>query len=188
MRMKIGLLLLITAPFVGGAYWVTANFFFLESAEYSLVSREGDFELRDYPELTVASTPAGSSGEDPAFNRLFQFIQGGNNRQEKISMTTPVLIGNGQMSFVIPSEFDRKGVPDPAHKSVLIESRPAVRVAAYRFSGVADETLRGEALHKLEAWIARQQLTAQGDPTFAYYDAPFIPGPFRRNEVMLQVR
>jgi hypothetical protein len=103
-------------------------------------------------------------------------------------MTTPVFIGDDQMSFVIPREVDRNGVPDPAHESVLIESRPAVRVAAYRFSGVADETLRGKALHKLEAWMARQQLTAHGDPTFAYYDAPFIPGPFRRNEVLLQVR
>jgi hypothetical protein len=187
MWIKIGLLL-ITVPVVGGAYWVASNLFFLETAEYSLVRREGDFELRDYPDLTVASTPANSAGEDPAFNRLFQFIQGGNSRQQKIAMTTPVFIGNDQMSFVIPSEVDRNGVPDPAHESVMIESRPAVRVAAYRFSGVADETLRGEALHKLEAWMARQQLTAQGDPTFAYYNAPFIPGPFRRNEVLLQVK
>jgi hypothetical protein len=35
--------------------------------------------------------------------------------------------------------------------------------------------------------MAEKSLDFGGEPFFAYYDAPFIPGPFRRNEVMLRL-
>jgi hypothetical protein len=173
--------------FLFGAYWLISNVFFLETAPYRIVTKEGDFELRDYPTLPVVTTQMESIEGDSAFGRLFQFIQGENSNQTKIAMTTPVFVDDGQMSFVIPDEVRQQGVPEPASTEVEIAERPRLQVAVYRFSGVADESSRKRAVEELQAWIQMQGLQAIGEPFFAYYDAPFIPGPFRRNEVMFQI-
>lgn len=56
-----------------------------ESAPYQVVRTDGNFELRDYPALTVAQTPMvrSGTGADGNFMRLFRFISGGNEAKEK---------------------------------------------------------------------------------------------------------
>jgi hypothetical protein len=44
------------------------------------------------------------------------------------------------------------------------------------------------AIEELRAWMRVRNLQPEGEPIIAYYDAPFIPGPLRRNEAMLRVR
>ena len=107
-------------------------------------------------------------------------------------MTTPVFVDREgdqeRMSFVVPSEVERKGPPNPTVGGVTLEKRPAVKVAVYRFSGVSDKELERDAREKLTSWMAQRQMEPEGDPIYAYYDAPFVPGPLRRNEVMLRSR
>jgi len=180
------------AIFLLGAYWLYSSAFGLETAQYRVAVKEEAFEIRDYPELPVATTAMRAGGDDSAFRKLFRFIQGGNDQQEKIAMTTPVFVDREgeqeRMSFVVPKEVDQNGSPDPTIEGVEIDRRPAVRVAVYGFSGVANEDLKQRALQKLQDWMAARQIEPDGDPIYAYYDAPFIPGPFRRNEVMLRIR
>ena len=177
----------VLAVVLVGIYWLASNLFFLETAQYEVSMKEGDFEVRDYSELAVVSASMQSPEGDSAFRKLFQFIQGENARQEKISMTTPVFVEDGKMSFVVPDETLRKGVPDPTGEDVVVEDRAAIRVAVRRFSGHANETSRREALAALKNWMAEKGLESEGEAFFAYYDAPFVPGPFRRNEVMLRL-
>jgi len=40
---------------------------------------------------------------------------------------------------------------------------------------------------KLRTWIEKQGLTASDETEVAGYDAPWTPGPFRRNEVLIQL-
>jgi hypothetical protein len=40
---------------------------------------------------------------------------------------------------------------------------------------------------RLRDWIATQRLMPSGEAEFAFYDAPMIPGPLRRNEVLIPV-
>ena len=70
---------------------------------------------------------------------------------------------------------------------MTLEERPAQRVAVYRFSGGTCAEHEREAVAKLRAWIMSEGLQSFGEPTIAYYDAPFIPGFLRRNEAMLRV-
>ena len=37
------------------------------------------------------------------------------------------------------------------------------------------------------AELATRKLAVAGEPITAQYDAPFVPGPFRRNEVLIPV-
>ncbi len=65
-----------------------------ESAPYAVVRASGKFEVRDYPALSVVETPTvrDGNGADGSYMRLFRFIAGGNETQQKIAMTTPVFM------------------------------------------------------------------------------------------------
>ena len=46
---------------------------------------------------------------------------------------------------------------------------------------------RAEWLQHYGSWGAAQGLSAEGPPTYAYYNDPWTPGFLRRNEVMIGV-
>lgn len=161
-----------------------------ESPAYTVVQKEGAFEIRDYPELTLISTPMQKRGADGSFMRLFRFIQGRNDRSEKIAMTTPVLMSgteSGTMSFVIPKEVALRGAPAPSNPDLIISTKPAGRYAAYRFSGSSKPAPSEAAALKLTAWAAAKHLVIEGTPLFAYYNPPWTPGFLRHNEVLLHL-
>jgi hypothetical protein len=157
-----------------------------ESPAYQVLSRDGKFELREYPALTVARTLMGNGNE---FGRLFRYISGHNEDGQKIAMTTPVLIQHGGektgMSFIVPREVAATGrVPAPKDTMVGLDKFPGGRFAVFRFSGGRNERNEAQSLAALQEWMKNQRLTPTGDPFFAYYDPPWIPGFMRRNEVL----
>lgn len=165
-----------------------------ESPEYKVVEKEGSFEIRDYPELTIVSTPMQKRGEDGSFMRLFRFISGRNERSQKISMTTPVLMTgaeSGIMSFIVPKDVARQGVPTPSNPEVTISTKPPARYAVYRFSGPSKPIPSQEAAKKLLAWVDAKHLEISASPSplplYAYYNPPWTPGFMRRNEVLLRL-
>ncbi len=165
-----------------------------ESAEYRVLKKDGRFELREYPTLTLASTPMESvdPNKGRSFNRLFGYIQGGNEADQKISMTTPVLITAGPtnraMNFVVPRQVVGAGVPKGTNEAVQIDSLAGGRFAVYRFSGSWSEVSQEKALTQLRDWMTGQRLEGVGEPVVAFFDPPFTPSFLRRNEVMLRFR
>jgi len=167
-----------------------------ETASYEVTKSDGDFEVRKYPdlELVVTSSAKGSSGDDGSFMRLFRYISGENEAEQKIAMTTPVFMDRseeeeaGRMGFMIPAKVAESGAPSPKHDKVDIKTRPAGEFAVYRFSGRLDSRLEGEAKKKLFEWIEANGLTATGEAEFAGYDPPWTPGPMRRNEVLIRLK
>ena len=184
---------ILSLALIGGcAYWgVKTSRANTETAPYKSVRKEGDFEIRDYPDLKLASTSMAGADENGGFMRLFRYITGANERSEAISMTTPVLIdrsaGGTGMSFVVPTATVEKGVPAPKSKAVQVKELQAARYAVLRFPGGNKRPNEEAALAKLKGWCARQKLTTQGEPLFAYYDPPWTPSFLRRNEVLIRV-
>ena len=82
-------LAVLTVLLLTGCKFTRAGY---ESAPYKVVRAHGKFELRDSPALTVVETSmaTGSPDGNKGFSRLFRFITGGNEAQQKIAMTTPV--------------------------------------------------------------------------------------------------
>ena len=158
-----------------------------ETPDYKVLVEDGKFEVREYPALTLVRTASG----DGDFMRLFRYISGGNEDEQKIAMTAPVLMKHeGEdtgMSFIVPKDVAAKEVPVPKDSAVVMDSLPAGRFAVYRYSGGRNEANEQEALGKLRGWIGKQQLKTEGAPLFGYYDPPWIPPFMRRNEVMLRV-
>ena len=70
------ILLGIVAVALVGTYWLVSSVFFLETAQYEVSMKEGDFEVRDYAELVVVTASMQSTEGNSAFRKLFQFIQG----------------------------------------------------------------------------------------------------------------
>jgi len=161
------------------------------TAPYTVVRHEGAFEWRDYPALTLATTPMNDSRGSNAFGHLFGFITGRNATREKIPMTTPVLIdsntGKKSMSFVMPEIVAQKGAPEPGESNVHLVKMEPGRYAVLRFKGNGSEKNQQAAMEKLQACLREHGIAAESEPIFAYYDPPWTPVFLRRNEVMLRV-
>ena len=190
--MKKKTTLLVFLPVVLGAFWFVSNSrAATESPVYQVVRTEGSFEIRDYPALTIATSPMSADGVNGGFGQLFRFITGANESKEKIEMTAPVLISNTTdkktMSFVMPKATVDKGVPKPTGKDVSLAKVEATRFAVLRFPGGRNTENEAKALAELRAWLTAQKLTSVGEPFFAYYDPPWTLIPFRRNEVLLRL-
>ena len=170
-----------------------------ESAEYSVLQAEGPIELRQYPDLMLAATRMNalpdedSRAGDGSFGRLFNYISGGNEQQQKVAMTTPVFMGAGesegdaQMGFVIPKKIAADGVPAPSNQLVGITRRSGGKFAVIRFAGRMDGNTIEANRQVLEEWIQAEGLKIIGEAEMAGYDPPWTPGMFRRNEILLRV-
>jgi len=165
-----------------------------ESPKCRVVAKDGKFEVRDYPALVVAETSmaAGGKGMNSGFNKLFRFITGSNAKNEKIAMTTPVLVdnlnSNSSMAFVMPSKCGLTDLPQPADSAVRLRKLDAARYAVMKFSGLRTESSQAEASARLLAWVKTKGYEPLSASQFAYYDPPWVPGFLRRNEVLIRVK
>lgn len=190
--MKKRMTLLILIPVVIAAFWlVSTSRAATETPEYKVVRTDNKFEIRDYPALTIATTPMNGDGMNGSFGQLFRFIAGSNEGSEKIEMTSPVLIETSKekktMSFIMPKKTVEKGVPKPAGETVTLGKVEAARVAVFRFSGNRTTENEKTAIEKLNEWLTAQKIVGRGEPVFAYYDPPWTPTFLRRNEVMIRI-
>lgn len=187
-----------------------------DEAVYAVVEQDGSFELRQYAPMLAAETLITNADFDDAgniaFNPLFRYISGNNRGQKKIAMTTPVVqtadtgekiamttpviqqagtagnaAGGYRVAFIVPSTYTLETVPEPLDPNVRIVATPARLVAALRFSGWLTEDLNRKKEQALRAELVQRKLTASGEAIAAQYNAPFVPGPFRRNEVLIPV-
>lgn len=167
-----------------------------ESAPYQVIEADGAIEIREYPDLLLASTAAKfeARGNDGSFMRLFRYISGNNAQNQKIEMTTPVFMeadspqSPGQMGFVLPQEIAKAGAPAPAATEVTLRTRAGGRFAVIRFSGVMDTKLAAAQEHKLREWLQKRDLQGEATSERAGYDPPFTPGLLRRNEVLIRLK
>lgn len=190
--MKRKMTWLICILFVLAAAWlISTSRAATETPEYKVIRTDGKIEIRDYPALTIATTPMDGDGMNGGFGQLFRFITGNNERKEKIEMTSPVLIAKAAdkktMSFIMPKGTMDKGVPKPAGEKVTIGKVDAARFVALRFPGGRSAENERTAIAAIKAWLLEQKIQGRGEPMFAYYDPPWTPTPLRRNEVMIQI-
>tara|TARA_Y100001968_G_scaffold246255_1_gene230467 strand:+ start:2490 stop:3104 length:615 start_codon:yes stop_codon:yes gene_type:complete len=180
---------------LGYGIWKTTFRNAYETANYSSVVKDRNFELRRYPDLKVAKTNTSSAiGGDGSFGRLFGYISGTNETRQTIAMTTPVFMldttddSTRSMSFVLPEELSSRNIPKPSNPQVEIGNRPEGLYAVIRYSGRDSGNRRLNQTAVLEEWIRNKGLIAVGETEFASYDPPWTPGFFRRNEILIRVK
>jgi DNA gyrase inhibitor GyrI len=193
------------AALLGGA----AIYYFRERSTeepgYRPLETDGDHQIRDYPALTVAETLVNGSRRDAldqGFRTLADYIFAKSREGEKLPMTVPVMQDSGdpmasdpplfdddlegawRTRFVMPSGRSRDELPDPPEGIELVEL-PARKVAVVSFAGRATDSLLKEQEDRLRGWLAKRGEKSNGEPEYAFYNSPMIPGPLRRNEIWL---
>ena len=178
----------------------------VDEPKYTSVMRDGRFEVRDYPALTVAevTVPGGQwRAANRGFGLLAGYIFGGNAPRaggaaadggqagEKIAMTAPVTqtaaADGWVVRFFMPAGATPESLPVPADGRVRLAVLPAERVAVVRFSGLALPGGVAARTAALRGWMAKRGLVAKGAATLAQYDPPWTLWFLRRNEVMVPV-
>lgn len=184
-----------------------------EEPAFTVITSEKAFELRDYGPMIVAEvTHTGDRrrASSRSFRRLAAYIfgqdrpEGGEkiamtspviqdrvDQNQKIAMTSPVMqeetaTDSWRMRFVMPAKFTMDTLP-AAPDDITITKVPARRLATVKFNGYGSARDLSQMEEFLSEWIAKQGLMPKGDFEYAFYDAPMVPGPMRRNEVMIEV-
>ena len=69
------------------AFWlISTSRAATETPDYKVIRTDGKFEIRDYPALTIATTPMEGAEMNGGFGKLFRFITGSNEGSEKIAI------------------------------------------------------------------------------------------------------
>lgn len=165
----------------------------VEIAPYKQVAAENPYELRHYEQMVLVSTSMNTLKEDNrAFSKLFGYISGDNDQDQKIAMTAPVFMdrveGETQnMSFVLPKDISFEKAAGPTNPQVQLEQITDLTVAVIIFNGrlSQDNITTHQAL--LEQWIEQKGYTVTGQPKVAGYNPPFTIPAMRRNEVLIPV-
>jgi hypothetical protein len=71
---------------------------------------------------------------------------------------------------------------------VVIDEVATRTVAAIRFAGRPDDAVLAARETELRRWLSDRGLKAAKSAQHAFYNSPFIPGPLRRNEVLIELR
>jgi hypothetical protein len=185
-----------------------------EEPKYCVLQSYDDIEIRQYEPKIVAETVIQTERDranKAAFSILAAYIFGENTSVTKIAMTAPVTQSQPSekiamtapviqqeagendratwaVQFVMPSEYTLATLPKPKDSRITIKEVPSNKVAAIRFSGLAEDEQLQENEAKLSAFLARQGIETKGKAIYAFYDSPFILPAFRRNEVMLELK
>jgi hypothetical protein len=163
-------------------------------APYTVIVKDGVFEIRQYEHLLLASTatPDGVDNASAPFYKLFGYISGKNDKTEKIAMTAPVFMnqtgeGTEEMSFVLPVDFSLEMAPNPTDPTVKLEEIKDYRVAVISFSGFLNQASISHHQTLLQNWITDRDLTTTGPARAAGYNPPFTLPFLRRNEIVISV-
>lgn len=125
------------------------------------------------------------------FQTLFRYISRNNETETKISMTVPVIEKKEEevytMAFVLPKEH-LQNIPLPKDRRLGIEKVSTGLFATVTYSGVSNSRAEKEQEGKLKNWIETKGWQITGDVRLAYYNPPFTPGFFRKNEIWIPVK
>lgn len=164
-----------------------------ETQKYETIHKDGNFEIRYYPEAILATVKMKGSYDEirnSGFRVLAGYIFGGNKENQKIAMTSPVRMSTSDsentMSFVLPSKMDFDNLPTPVSNQIILHESKPMYVAAVRYGGYTND----REINKKKSELARelQSLDLKFTDNFEYlgYNAPWDMIN-RRNEVVVEL-
>lgn len=194
---------------VFGMVLLTTALMALDEPSYTVLKKDGRFELRRYEPYIVVETIVADSVLDDAstagFRKLFKYITGNNRTSADIAMTAPVITEPSRsipmtapvtsvrtsdgytIAFVMPKEFTLETTPVPNDPALTVRLVPSRTVAVIRFSGRWTDEAMSERTEELAAWVASIAAVPDGKPLIARYDPPIMPWFLRRNEIHQQI-
>lgn len=168
-----------------------------EEPDYRALESEGDYQLRDYPALSVAEVVISGPRKDAlkqAYRTLSDYLQlaglafavpviqdSGDPMASDPPLFDDELEGAWRTRFILPAGHELPELPE----GIELVELPARKVAVVSFSGRATDELLQAQEDRLRGWLAKRGEKSDAEPEYAFYNSPMIPGPLRRNEVWL---
>ncbi len=182
----------------------------VETPDYEVIDSRGNIEIRRYEPMIIAEVRMDGERKDAigdGFRLLADYIFGNNTVKRDIAMTAPVeqqestkiamtapvqqqTAGDSswRVSFVMPSQYSMKTLPEPNNDRVTLKEIPCKRFVVITFSGAnSNENVKAQE-KKLMAYIVANNITVTGSPKYAFYNPPWTLPSMRRNEVMMEIR
>ena len=165
----------------------------IETYSYTVKKKYDVFEVRSYDETLFTSVKLSTKGyknsSSKGFSILAGYIFGNNDRNQKISMTSPVTMSledSMTMMFMVPKKFEKKMLPKPNESNIEVKQEPAKTVAAITFSGWADDKKIEKFKQRLKSSLDAEGITCSNGFFFFGYNAPYEVFN-RKNEVIVEL-
>ncbi len=165
----------------------------IETYSYNVLETYDDIEIRHYEASLFTSVQLSTNNfrktSSQGFSVLAGYIFGGNDKKERIAMTSPVVMllkDSTTMMFLVSRKYSQEELPIPNDSSIAFKNMPAKKVAAVSFGGWANDA-------KIESYkiMLMKALENKGIPytdTFYFlgYNAPMEVFN-RRNEIIVEL-
>jgi hypothetical protein len=158
-----------------------------------VIQRIDKVEIRQYPNMVVAKTSLTSGSFDTSgsqgFRSIAGYIFGGNEQNQKIAMTAPVVMNLGDsasMYFVMPSAYKKDALPRPSASNVTIEEEVSKTLAVLQYGGFSSDEKIKSHCEQLKKSLTEQGIKTVGSFMYMGYNAPWDVVN-RRNEVAIEV-
>jgi hypothetical protein len=179
--------MLITQSYVSRSSKLT------EQHAYEVIKVFKQFEVRKYEAALFSSVKMASNSYKETsswgFRVLAGYIFGDNKRNEKIAMTSPVVMELGdstKMLFKVPSSYTLNELPQPNNSIINFEKKDEKVMAAIRFDGWAsDEKIKKHTALLKEA-LAKEKINHKNSFSYLGYNPPYEVFN-RRNEIVVEL-
>lgn len=165
----------------------------IETYPFVVDKKYDKFEIRNYEATLFTSVQLSENEYKKASNKGFgilaKYIFGGNEKNEKIAMTSPVsmsLDDSITMMFMVPKKYKKETLPQPNQPNIKFREEPAKTVAAITFGGWANDEKIEKYKQELKSALDAEGIAYTNKFYFLGYNPPF---EFfnRKNEVIVEL-
>ncbi len=166
----------------------------IENYPFKVTKTYENFEIRDYEASLFTSVKLSTKDYKEASSRGFSilagYIFGGNDKEEKISMTSPVAMSledSMTVMFMVPKDLKKENLPKPNQANIEFRDEPAKTVAAISFGGWANSEKIETYKNKLITELDKEGIGYTNRFYFLGYNPPYdFFG--RKNEVIVELK
>ena len=179
--------------------FVISQLFFLNSQRnietyaFKIIDSYETIEIRQYEASLFTSVQMPSNNyrktSSKGFSVLAGYIFGGNDKEEKIAMTSPVTMSlkdSTTMLFLVPKKYTRDNLPVPNDSSIEFKDVPEKKVAAISFGGWANDSKIASFKGKLITALNTEGIKYTDNFYFLGYNAPMEVFN-RKNEIIVEL-
>ncbi len=166
----------------------------IEQYPYEVLQDFKHFEVRHYQDAIFAKTHIDAKtyrrGSGNGFRTLASYIFGGNEREESIAMTAPVVMSWEEgmvMEFMMPSEYSLETLPAPRHNGIEIYEKSSVVMAGLSFGGWANDRRIARKIDELSELLDAHGIEHSGNFQYFGYSSP-TQMTNRRNDIVVELK
>jgi hypothetical protein len=164
-----------------------------EQHSYKVIKNYDKFEIRKYDSALFSSVKLSKKGykesSSEGFRILAGYIFGDNESNEKIAMTSPVMMELGdttKMMFMVPKNKNLGNLPNPKNSKIVFEKQEEKTFAAISFDGWADDEKIEKYTSILKDELVREKINFVNKFIFMGYNPPYQVMN-RRNEIVVEL-